>query len=172
MTLTGCGGRDRELLLPDELRLLGKHVVAAAMFVANIVLWRESGYFDTAAEFKPLLHLWSLGIEEQFYLVWPAILVTLWRHRKLLVGVLWTLVVTSFAFSVVAADDQPGHTYSLALIASRRLRVGALCDLSDPCSMFISAPITSRPSSRKSTHGQASGLRLRINNWILSHSAR
>ena len=61
-------------LLPDELEELGKHVGAAAAFVSNFVLWQESGYFDRAAEFKPLLHLWSLGIEEQFYLMWPMLL--------------------------------------------------------------------------------------------------
>src|SRR6185295_2121031 len=54
-----------QVLLPDEFRTLGKHVAAGAGFVSNIALWREAGYFDAAAEAKPLLHLWSLGIEEQ-----------------------------------------------------------------------------------------------------------
>ncbi|MBR4876967.1 MAG: acyltransferase, partial [Rhodocyclaceae bacterium] len=58
-------------LFADEFASLGKHMAAGAGFVANLVLWFEAGYFDTASELKPLLHLWSLGIEEQFYLVWP-----------------------------------------------------------------------------------------------------
>jgi peptidoglycan/LPS O-acetylase OafA/YrhL len=57
-----------------EFAALGKHIAAAAAFSNNILLWTESGYFDTTALDKPLLHLWSLGIEEQFYLVVPAIL--------------------------------------------------------------------------------------------------
>jgi len=52
------------VLMPSELAQLGKHVFFSAGFLSNIVLWRESGYFDSAASLKPLLHLWSLGIEE------------------------------------------------------------------------------------------------------------
>src|SRR5216684_2639931 len=66
-------------LFPSEFRNLGKHVLGGALFVANITLWRDTGYFDTAAELKPLLHLWSLGVEEQFYLLWPLFLLILWR---------------------------------------------------------------------------------------------
>ena len=58
-------------LFLDEYKQLGKHTAAGAGFVANFVLWKESGYFDVASELKPLLHLWSLGIEEQFYIIWP-----------------------------------------------------------------------------------------------------
>ena len=55
-------------LLADELAQLATHIASSAAFVTNFVLWNESGYFDRAAETKPLLHLWSLGVEEQFYL--------------------------------------------------------------------------------------------------------
>src|SRR2546423_4160536 len=69
------------LLFPDEFKELGKHVVASAAFANNFLLWRESGYFDTVATQKPLLHLWSLGIEEQFYLSYPLLVWWLWRKR-------------------------------------------------------------------------------------------
>jgi peptidoglycan/LPS O-acetylase OafA/YrhL len=69
------------VLLDAEYTQLGGHVAAGAGFVANLALWRESGYFDTAAELKPLLHLWSLGIEEQFYFVWPLVLAVAWPRR-------------------------------------------------------------------------------------------
>jgi hypothetical protein len=59
-------------LLADEYKQLGKHIAAGAGFVSNFVFWNESGYFDNTADTKPLLHLWSLGIEEQFYIVWPC----------------------------------------------------------------------------------------------------
>ncbi|MBR4876201.1 MAG: acyltransferase, partial [Rhodocyclaceae bacterium] len=68
-------------LFADEFRQLGKHMAGGAGFVANILLWKEAGYFDTASELKPLLHLWSLGIEEQFYLVWPLVLWLVWRRK-------------------------------------------------------------------------------------------
>src|SRR4051794_18314140 len=61
-------------LMPFELAQLGKHVFFGAGFLSNIALWTESGYFDAAAGLKPLLHLWSLGIEEQFYIFWPVLL--------------------------------------------------------------------------------------------------
>src|SRR5260370_40148903 len=71
----------RFTLLPDEYRQLGKHIAGGAGFVANFVLWNESGYFDRAAETKPLPHLWSLGIEEQFYIVFPLLLWLAWQRR-------------------------------------------------------------------------------------------
>lgn len=61
-------------LLADEYKVLGKHIAAGAIFIPNLVLWSEIGYFDYAAASKPLLHLWSLGIEAQFYLLWPIII--------------------------------------------------------------------------------------------------
>ena len=69
------------VLYPDEYRQLGKHVFGGAGFISNFVLLRESGYFDAAADTKPLLHLWSLGIEEQFYIVFPLFVWLLWRMR-------------------------------------------------------------------------------------------
>ena len=62
------------LFSAPEFAALGKHIAAAAVFSNIVLLWTESGYFDTTALEKPLLHLWSLGIEEQFYLVVPAML--------------------------------------------------------------------------------------------------
>jgi len=59
-------------LLPATYQSLGLHAFAGALFFPNLLSWSEVGYFDAAAEVKPLLHLWSLGVEEQFYLVWPC----------------------------------------------------------------------------------------------------
>ncbi|MEG0858386.1 MAG: acyltransferase family protein [Pseudomonas sp.] len=60
-------------LFPDEYLQLAKHVAGGSVFSSNLVLWSESGYFDTTADIKPLLHLWSLGIEEQYYIVFPVL---------------------------------------------------------------------------------------------------
>ena len=67
-------------LLADEYGQLGQHIAAGAAFISNFVLWGEAGYFDNSSHTKPLLHLWSLGIEEQFYIVWPLLL---WLAAKL-----------------------------------------------------------------------------------------
>lgn len=86
------------LLLPEELNQLGKHILAGAGFVSNFVLWSEAGYFDNSAETKPLLHLWSLGIEEQFYIIWPFVLWFAWKHKFNLLTL--TLIVALVSFSL------------------------------------------------------------------------
>jgi peptidoglycan/LPS O-acetylase OafA/YrhL len=84
------------VLLDAEYTQLGGHVAAGASFIANLALWWESGYFDTAAELKSLLHLWSLGIEEQFYFVWPLVLAIAWSRRSM-GAVLAAVTLSSFA---------------------------------------------------------------------------
>ena len=69
------------LLWPGEYRNLGKHVAGGAGFIVNFLLWGESGYFEGQAATKPLLHLWSLGVEEQFYIVWPLLLAVAWKWK-------------------------------------------------------------------------------------------
>ena len=100
MTLGWC------VLLADEYSQLGKHVAASAGFLQNIVLWRESGYFDNTAETKPLLHIWSLGIEEQFYLVWPLLCWAAWKRKYHFTALIFALALVSFALNVyiVGAD--------------------------------------------------------------------
>lgn len=68
-------------LLADEYKELGKHIAAGTGFISNFVLWGEAGYFDNSVETKPLLHLWSLGIEEQFYIAWPFVLWFSWKKK-------------------------------------------------------------------------------------------
>ena len=87
------------LLFADDFRDLGKHIAAGAGFAANFVSWQEASYFDTASELKPLLHLWSLGIEEQFYVVWPLLLVVASRWRR---GPLALTVVLGAASFLIA----------------------------------------------------------------------
>lgn len=67
------------VLMANEYKQLGKDLIAGAAFFSNISFWQQSGYFAGAAETKPLLHLWSLGVEEQFYLLWPLVLFLLWK---------------------------------------------------------------------------------------------
>jgi peptidoglycan/LPS O-acetylase OafA/YrhL len=100
-------------LVADEQRELGKHVFAGATFVSNFVLWSEANYFDVAAETKPLLHLWSLGVEEQFYIVWPALLWASWRLRCSLPLVILTIGLYSFALNIYqVGNDAAADFYS------------------------------------------------------------
>ena len=112
--------------LADEYRALGKSVVAGIGFVSNFVLWGESGYFDRAASAKPLLHLWSLGIEEQFYLAWPLLawLAAKRRHGVLLLTV--GVIVASMVANVVGMGrDSIGAFYS-PLTRAWELSIGSL----------------------------------------------
>lgn len=86
------------LLLAPEFMQLGKHIVSGATFSNNIVLWKESGYFDGNSNGKILLHLWSLGVEEQFYILWPLIL---WfGHRNNINKTTITIIIGIISFSL------------------------------------------------------------------------
>jgi peptidoglycan/LPS O-acetylase OafA/YrhL len=88
------------VLLSDEYKQLGKHIAGGAGFVSNFILWSESGYFDNSAMTKPLLHLWSLGIEEQFYILWPLLLWVTWKQRINFLAVTISLAVISFLLNI------------------------------------------------------------------------
>lgn len=94
------------VLLPLEYAAVGKHAGAASVFIPNIVLWSEAGYFDVDSMRKPLLHLWSLGVEEQFYVLWPLILIVTVRMKVAPLIVVVALLCTSFAMSIAAISDQ------------------------------------------------------------------
>ncbi|WP_443113328.1 acyltransferase family protein [Herbaspirillum seropedicae] len=94
-------------LFADEYKQLSKHVISGSASVANLVLWSEAGYFDNASYTKPLLHLWSLGVEEQFYLIWPAALILLWRRRVNLSLVAGLIGVASFGASLYLSYHSP-----------------------------------------------------------------
>jgi peptidoglycan/LPS O-acetylase OafA/YrhL len=88
-------------LLADEYKQLGKHIAAGAGFISNLVLWSEAGYFDNSAETKPLLHLWSLGIEEQFYIAWPLFIWLAWKRKFNLLTITSLLAIVLFYLNVV-----------------------------------------------------------------------
>jgi peptidoglycan/LPS O-acetylase OafA/YrhL len=87
------------VLLADEFKQLGKHIAGGAGFISNLVLSHESGYFDSTAETKPFLHLWSLGVEEQFYIVWPLVLWFSWKRRFNFFIIAAVITLLSFTFS-------------------------------------------------------------------------
>jgi peptidoglycan/LPS O-acetylase OafA/YrhL len=104
VVLTTCYVIGSRTMLSGAFKQLGEHIVAAGAFVLNFILWKESGYFDTDGQAKPLLHLWSLAVEEQFYLIWPFLVWFFWK-RTLSVGIgIAVVIVLSFAYNIVAVD--------------------------------------------------------------------
>lgn len=99
------------VLIPDELNQLGKHIAAGAGFVSNIVLWSEVGYFDNSAESKLLLHLWSLGIEEQFYIVWPFVLWLAWKRKFNLLTLAVLFAIVSFYLNLKGVNKDTVATF-------------------------------------------------------------
>ena len=113
-------------LLGDEFMQLGKHLAAGAGFVSNFVLWSEAGYFDNSAEAKPLLHLWSLAIEEQFYIVWPLLVFAFWWDRRLMAGLLIVLIAASFMLNVTGIATDAVGTFFSPLTRAWELLAGGL----------------------------------------------
>jgi peptidoglycan/LPS O-acetylase OafA/YrhL len=97
-------------LLEHELVQLGEHVVAATLYVSNFQLFQESGYFDTDAALKPLQHLWSLAVEEQFYLLWPLLLVVGARRIRVVIG---AVIALSFVANAVLVVENPSAGFYL-----------------------------------------------------------
>jgi peptidoglycan/LPS O-acetylase OafA/YrhL len=93
------------VLLPEEWTALRTHVAASAVFSNNLVLWSEGGYFDDPAELKPLLHLWSLGVEEQFYLVWPLLIWWWWRRNIRWDSIIALTMLASFGINVMLVES-------------------------------------------------------------------
>ena len=100
LVLFACLFAGWHTLLAQEYMQLGKHLGLGAAFLSNIGLWLEAGYFDKASEAKPLLHLWSLAIEEQFYIVWPVVLWLILRSGRSAARCVATLAVVSLLLSI------------------------------------------------------------------------
>lgn len=111
------------VLYSDEFDQLLQHVLASALFSQNFRLMSEAGYFDTASNAKPLLHLWSLAVEEQFYLLWPVALMMLKTRRAALVAALLTVALSAAAMH--ALSDEPSLAYYLPFTRFWQIMAGA-----------------------------------------------
>lgn len=112
-------------LFSDEFSILGRHILASTFFVENIYLWSEAGYFDLGAELKPTLHLWSLSIEEQFYILWPIIVVLFFRNRAIMLAALVLILVGSFIINLSLAFTDASAAYYSIPSRSWELLIGA-----------------------------------------------
>lgn len=127
LVLISCVAFGWFVLFADEYKQLGKHAAASAAFIQNFILWRESGYFDNAAETKPLLHLWSLVIEEQFYFFWPLLLAFIWKRQWSFLGLIAVIAAVSFAVNIyLISSGHPAAAFFLPFSRAWELMVGGV----------------------------------------------
>jgi peptidoglycan/LPS O-acetylase OafA/YrhL len=110
----------------DEYKMLGEHVAAGAGFVQNFILLGEVGYFDIGSELKPLLHLWSLAIEEQFYLVFPLIVWIAWRIGLNLLALVLFIAIASLAANLYSVRIDPVGTFYFPHMRIWELMAGSI----------------------------------------------
>lgn len=112
IVLAGCLIFGWLVLLQGEYKLVGRATAAGAGFVANINNYSEGGYWDVSNNIKPLLHLWSLGVEEQFYIFWPVMLWLASTNRIKSTAFVISIAICSFAWSVyITKENQPSAYY-------------------------------------------------------------
>ena len=117
-------------LMPSQLVDFGQSLVAVSIFSSNVLFWSESGYFSASAEEKPLLHTWSLGVEEQFYIFFPLLLVWLYRlSKKGGTPLVLCLICTSFIFSLLIFELYPSANFYLLFSRAWELLLGSLVAL-------------------------------------------
>lgn len=126
IVLASCYAFGWFTLLSDEYKQLGKHIIGGAGFVSNFVLWNESGYFDNSADIKPLLHLWSLGIEEQFYIVWPLLLWAAYKKRFNLFSIGVSIALISFYFNIKQINSDAVADFYSPLTRFWELMLGSI----------------------------------------------
>jgi len=116
------------LFTPEHFERLGKSLLYSLLSVSNFFFWNEAGYFDTTIDFKPLLHTWSLAVEEQFYFVWPAILLLLSKLRKTIWLILF--IIISSAISLYWTEkwlvSDPSGAFFLAPFRIIEFAIGAI----------------------------------------------
>jgi peptidoglycan/LPS O-acetylase OafA/YrhL len=116
-----------KLLLPNDAYDYGRSLIATLLFASNIAFARQMGYFDGPSEMKPLLHTWSLAVEEQFYIVYPLFLFLVTRFfRKRYAVAIGSMLVLSLGYSIWRVDTQPTTSFYLATTRAWELLIGGI----------------------------------------------
>lgn len=121
-------------MLPDFLENYGQSLIATTLFANNVLLWLTSGYFALESEFKPLIHTWSLGVEEQYYFLFPLLVLILWRADKrwLLVTTITTIAIASLWYASVLTYSHPDASFYLLPTRAWELMIGSMSAFTAP----------------------------------------
>jgi peptidoglycan/LPS O-acetylase OafA/YrhL len=115
---------------PQDLIGFGQSLVAVSTFTSNFFFWNESGYFATAAELKPLLHTWSLAVEEQYYIIFPIFMILAWKMNfRWLIAILVIVFILSLGLAEWAAFNKPNANFFLLPTRGWELLVGVFAAL-------------------------------------------
>ena len=118
------------LMMPQQLVGLSHTMIAQGFLSANIYFWKNLGYFQFSAESHPLLHMWSLAVEEQFYILFPIILMTFWRFgKRFVLSLVILIVLSSFILSIWAVPRYPGAAFYLLPTRAWELGIGSVLAL-------------------------------------------
>lgn len=99
-------------LLPIDMKEFSQSLVAVPVFASNIYFWFKSGYFSTASEYRPLIHTWSLAVEEQYYVLFPMVLMLVWkRGQRWILCALGMVFLASMAAAQWAVDSAPDFAF-------------------------------------------------------------
>ncbi len=115
---------------PEKFKDFGKSVIATILFASNFNFWKESGYFDAPSQLKPLLHTWSLAVEEQFYIFFPLFMAGIYRFaRKQVPLILAGVMLLSFSLSLYGVSKDPSAAFYLAHMRTWELMIGSILAL-------------------------------------------
>ena len=116
-------------LTPGDMKDFSKSLISTSLFISNILFWKQSGYFDTTNELKPLIHTWSLAVEEQFYIFFPILLLLLSRYSKrftVTVSVLVSTLIASLIYAQWGVYHAPEYTFYMLTTRAWEILLGAI----------------------------------------------
>ena len=112
--------------LPDQAVSASESGIAALLSLSNFYFWKESGYFSPESEFMPFLHTWSLAVEEQFYVLFPLILIALWRFNLSIKAFIFFGTIAAFFISLWLSMNKPSLAYYMRASRAWELAIGAM----------------------------------------------
>ena len=164
VVLAACLVGGAFILDPSEYKEFGLNVAAGAGFLSNALMWSQAGYFDRVAEFKPLLHLWSLAVEEQFYFIWPLALFLWAQVRRPLWPLSVVFAVASFALNLYLAEVDRVADFYFVLARIWELLLGA--------GLTLAAPAALEGQTKVANAAAAAGLTLIVVSLLLTNNTQ
>lgn len=157
IVLFACLPLSWQWLVPTDMKNFSQSLVAVSGFVSNILFYNNTGYFDTAADWKPLLHTWSLAVEEQYYLFFPLVLMLMWKlGQRWLLLVLVVIATASLAHAQWSSSHNPAAAFYLLPARGWELLIGAFV------AFYLSGDSKRQFSAQANQFGSAAGLLLII----------